>query len=86
MLGKVVQCNVRFGFNDRHEVHLNNVRAPAGNGKRAEETKGRSLDTPSAFIKSIVVVKAGSFCMAHALIIVMSRVNRDQKYKSYRNG
>jgi hypothetical protein len=26
------------------------------------------------------------FCLANALIITMSRVNRDPNYKSYRNG
>jgi len=57
---------------------------PAGNGR--EKTKGRSLDVMSAIKKSIVVVKAAFLCLAHALIIAMTRVNIDPKYKSYRNG
>jgi len=40
----------------------------------------------SAIKKSIVKVKAGFLCLAHAPIIAMARVNRDPNYKSYRNG
>jgi len=57
---------------------------PAGNGKKAEKTKGRSLDVLSAIKRSIV--KAAFLCLAHALIIAMARVNGDPKYKSYKNG
>jgi hypothetical protein len=52
-----MQSNARFALTDRLEVHLDHVRMPAGNGKLAEKTKGRSLDLLSA-IKSGVVVKA----------------------------
>jgi len=83
ILGKVVQSNARFGLSDRLEVHLDNVRMPAGNGR--EKTKGRSLDVMSAIKNSIVVVKAAFLCLAHALIIAMARVISDPKYKSYRN-
>jgi len=44
---RVIQSNARFGFTDRLEVHLDHVRMPTGNGKRAEKTKGRSLDVMS---------------------------------------
>ena len=69
VLGKVIQSNARFALTDRLEVHLDHVRMPAGNGKMAEKTKGRSLDVLSA-IKRIVVVKAAFLFLAHALIIV----------------
>ena len=59
---------------------------PAGNGRTAEKTKGRSIDVMSAIKKNIVVVKAGYLCLAHSLIIAIARVNGDPKYKSYRNG
>jgi hypothetical protein len=62
------------------------VRMPAGNGRTAEKTKGRSLDILSAIKKSIVKVKAGFLCLSHALIIAMAKVNGDHKYKSYRDG
>ena len=61
VLGKFVHSNARFGFSDRLELHLDHVRAPAVNGKRAEKTKGRSLDVLSAIKKSIVFVKAAFF-------------------------
>ena len=84
VLGKVVPSNARFGPSDRHEVNLDHVRMPAGNGRTVEKTKGRFLNVLSAIRKSIVVVKAKFLCLAHALIIVMARVICDPKYASYR--
>ena len=55
VLGKVVQSNARFGLSNRLDVNLDHVRMPAGNGKKAEKTKERSLDVMSAIKKSIVV-------------------------------
>jgi len=75
--GKVVQSNARFSLTDRLEVHLDHVRMPAVNGR--EWTKGRPLSVLSALKRSIVVVKAAFLCLAHALIIVMARVNVDPK-------
>ena len=42
VLGKVIQSNDRFGLADRLEVHFDHMRMPAGNGKTAEKTKGRT--------------------------------------------
>jgi len=86
VLGKVIQSNARFGLSDRLKVHLDHVKMPIVNGKRAEKTKGRSLDVLSAIKKSIVVVKAAFMCMAHALVIAMAKVNSDPKYATYRHG
>jgi hypothetical protein len=61
VLGKVIQSNARFCLSDRLEVHLDHVRMPVGNGKRAEKKKGRSLDVLSA-IKRSIVVKAAFLC------------------------
>jgi len=44
VLGKVIQSNAILGLSDRLEVHVDHVRMPVGNGKKAEKTKGRSLD------------------------------------------
>ena len=85
-LRKVVQSNARFGLSDRLEVHLNHVSMPAGNGKKANKTKGWSLDVLSAIKRSIVVVQVAIFCLAHVLIVAMSRESGDSKYKSYRDG
>jgi len=86
VVGKVIQSSARFGLSDLFEVHLDHVTMPAGNGKRAEKTKGRSLSVMSAIKKSIVTVKASLNCLAYALIIAMARVNGDPKYQSYRDG
>jgi len=74
ILYRVIQSNARFGLTDRLEVRLDKVRMPAGTGRMAEKTKGRSLDVLIAIKKSIVVVKAAFMCLAHALIIAMARV------------
>jgi hypothetical protein len=86
VLGKVIQSNAQFGLTDRIEVHVDHVRLPAGNGKKTEKTKGRSIDIMGAIKRSIVVVKAPVLCLAHALVIAMARVNGDPKYGSYRRG
>ena len=86
VLGKVVQSNARFGLPHRLEVHLDHVRMTAGNGKRAEKTKGKSVRVMSAIKMSIVVVKAAMYFLADAFLIAMARVNGDQKYKSHGNG
>ena len=86
VLRKVIQSNARFGLTDRLDVHLDHVRMPAVNSKRAEKTKKRSLTVLSAIKTSIVVVKAAFLFLAHALIIAMALVNVDPEYKPYRNG
>ena len=76
----VIQSNARFGVTDRLEVHLYNVRIPAGNGKRAEKTKGRTLNVLST-IENSIVVKAALLGSAHALIISVALVNGDLKLR-----
>ena len=83
ILAKVIQSNARFALSDRLEVHLDHVRMPAGKGRMAEKTKGGSFDVMSAIKKSIVRVKAAVNCLAYALLIAMTRINGDPKYKSY---
>ena len=57
VLCKVIQSNDRFGLTDLLEVHLDLIRIPVGNGKLAENTKGRSLDVLSGIKKSTVALK-----------------------------
>jgi len=83
VVGRVVRSNAGFGLSDRLEVHLDHVRLPAVNGR--EKNKGKSLDIISA-IKNTIVVKTAFLCLAHPLIIAMSKVNGDTKYASYRDG
>ena len=77
VLGNGVNSNARFGLCDPLDVHLEHFRMPAGNGKRAEKMKERSLGFLSAIKKSIVVVHAVILCLANALIILIARVNGD---------
>ena len=86
VLGKFIQSNARFQFVDRFEVHLDYVRMPAENGRTAEKTKERSLYVMSAIKNSIVTLKAAMYCLVHALIIAMAKVNGDPKYPLYRDG
>ena len=86
VLGKVVQSNARFGLCERLEVNLDHGRMPVGNGKTAEKTKEKYLELLSSIKRSIVVVQTAIFCLPHALIIAMSRVNGDPKYISYIKG
>ena len=39
VLGKFVQSNLMFGLSDRLEMHLGDVRKPAGNPRKDEKTK-----------------------------------------------
>ena len=59
---------------------------PAGNGKSAEKTNEHSLNLLSVIQKSIVVVKAAFLCLTHVIIISMTQVNGDPKYKSLTDG
>jgi hypothetical protein len=38
------------------------------------------------FKRSIIEVKAADNCLAHALLIAISRVNNDSNYNAYRKG
>ena len=78
IFSKVIESHATFGLTGRLEVQLGHVRMPAGNSKFAKKTKGRSLNVSSA-IKKGIVVKAAFFCLDHALIIAMARVNVDPK-------
>ena len=49
------------------------------------KTKGGSLSVLSAIERSIVV-KAAFFCLGHALIFAIARVNGDPKYELYTHG
>jgi len=91
VLGKLIQSNARFALSDRLEVHLDFVRTPAGNGKRVEKTKGRSLNVLSAIKKSIVRVKAAVNCLAFAhiplwlMLMVTQSTNHIVKSRDLKN-
>jgi hypothetical protein len=59
---------------------------PVGNGKKALKTTGRPLKEMAHLKKSIVQLRAETNCLAHAMVIAISRLENDKNYKSYRQG
>ena len=57
-----------------------------GFGLPALRTNGRQLANMAHLKRSIIEVKAENNCLAHALIIAITRVNDDPNYQSYRKG
>ena len=59
---------------------------PVGFGKHAIKSMARPLSVMVHLKQSIVEVKSEENCLAHALIIAISRVDKDPNYKTYRQG
>ena len=57
-----------------------------GFGRTALRAKGRQPADMAHVKRSIIEVKAENNCLAHALIIPITRMNKDPKYESYRKG
>jgi len=83
---KVSQSNARFNALDMLVVTVNSVTMSVGYGKHAIKSMGRPLSVMAHLKRSIVEVKAEENCLAHALIIAISRVENDVNYKAYRRG
>jgi len=81
---KFSQSNSRFNALDTLVVTVHSVKMPVGFGKRAIKSRGRVLSVMSRLKKSIVEMKSEENCLAHALIIAISRLENDPKYNSYR--
>ena len=86
MFEKESQSNSRFNALDRLVVTVHSVRMPVGFRRVALKTKGRPTSAIAHLNKSIVEVKAEENCLAHALLIAISRLNKDPNYNSYRRG
>jgi hypothetical protein len=82
---KVTQSNARYQTLDTLTSHVHSIRMPVGFGK-PETSKGRSLSTMARLKRSIVEVKAEENCLAHALMIVIAKLNSDPNYQAYRKG
>jgi hypothetical protein len=50
------------------------------------KTMGRPISVMAHLRKMIIEVKAEDSCLAHSLIIAISRLNNDSNYNSYRRG
>jgi len=79
---KGTQSNSSFNALDTLFVTVNSVRMPVGFGKHAIKSMGRPLSVMAHLKKSIV--KAEANFLAHALLIAIAKVDKDPKYKAYR--
>jgi len=80
---KVSQSNSRFNALDTLFVTAHSVKMSVGFGRCALKSKGRSLSVMAHLKQSIVEVKAEENCLPHALIIAISRLEKDRNYNSY---
>jgi hypothetical protein len=81
VLRKVDQSNTRFNALDKLIMTVHSVKMPIGNG-RGIPTKGRLLSTMTHLKRSIVEVKAENNCLAHALVIAITKSTNDPNYKA----
>jgi hypothetical protein len=81
---KVAQSNAKFNVLDPLIVTVHSLKIPVDFS--GVKTKGRQLDTLAHLKKSIVRVNADYNCLAHALVIVIAKVENDPNYKAYRQG
>jgi len=82
----VSQSNSRFNALDTLVVNVHSVKMPVGFGKNVFKSRGRPLSVMAHLKRSIVDVQAEENCLAHALIIAISRLENDPNYNSYRRG
>lgn len=78
VLGKAIQNNARFCLSDHLKAHLYHLRVAAGNDKMLERRRV-ALCINECCQEECFVVKAAFFCLAHALIFAMARVNGGAK-------
>jgi len=75
VFGIVAQSNARFNAMDKFVIH--SVRMPVGFDRTALRTRGRQLANMGHLKPSIIEVEAEINCLALALIIAISRINKD---------
>jgi hypothetical protein len=77
---KVSQSNSRFNASDKLVIEVHSVKIPVGFGRVAIKSKGRPLSVMARLKRSIVEVKAEKYCLAHAIIIAVSKLTKDPNY------
>jgi hypothetical protein len=55
-------------------------------GLRGVKGKGRQLQVMAHLKRSIISVKTAMICLAHALVIAISKIINDPNYNSYHHG
>jgi len=81
---RVSQANSRFNALDTLVITVHSVKMPVGFGKLAIKSTGRPISVIANVKSSVVEVKAEENCLAHFLIIAISRVDNDANYIPYR--
>ena len=71
---------------DRLIVVVQSVKMPVGFGRKSIKSKGRPLHEMVHTKRSIIEVKSKTNCLAHALLIAVTRLTNDPVYNSYRQG
>ena len=84
MLDKVSESNARFNVTDTLSVGVHSVTMPVELGGDGMKPKGKPIATIVHRKKSIVNVRAKKYCLAHALMIAIARLNNGPNYTSYR--
>ena len=83
---KVTQSKARYQALDTLTFYVHSVRMPTGFGKGDETSKGRSVSVMINLKKSIVEVMTEENCLAHALVIAITKVTNNPDYQAYRKG
>ena len=83
---RVSQSNSRFSALDTLDVTVQSVKMLVVFGKHAIKSIGRPLSVMAHLKNSIVEVEADENCLAHAILIPISRVDNVPNYKAYRKG
>jgi hypothetical protein len=81
---KVSQSNSRFNALDRLVVTVHYVKMPVGFGR--VKSMGRPISVMAYLKRSIIEVNAENNCLAHVLLIEISRITNDPNYNAYRKG
>jgi len=77
---KMSQSDSRFNASDTLTVVLQSIKMPTEFG--GIKPKGRTLANMVHLKRSIIEVRVEENCLAHALIIAISRLNNDPNYTS----
>jgi len=83
---KVSQSNSRFNALDTLVANVHSVRMLVGFGKNVLKSRGRPFSVMTLLKRSIVEVQVEEYCLAHALVIAIAKVDKDPNYDAFRKG
>jgi len=83
---RMSHSNSTFNSLDMIGVTVHSGKMPVGFGRCAMKSNGRPIAIMVHLKRSIVKLNAEDNCLAHDLVITISRIEKDSKYNSYRIG